>query len=257
MWELYQTLTEGMDEKETVRDFLIGPRWSAVLSSSGSVGIAPVTVEKYDRFDVSYRPAVGMTLRDFASRLDSWNLMEASLALAAVNAYYNRPEALERAAAEGRRKQEFPGGRRARRVFRMFCEEQAAEGTTVLAEPVYHQKEIAELPGRMEVLRREPEGQEYVLSAYRERLSGADRLVLSGKNLVEKTAEPMLRFAAEHGTGVLLFGPDVPLCPALLEQGIRGIRGFVADRTEELMQLARAAMSRDGFLRLGHFVELG
>lgn len=257
MWELYHTLTEGMTEEETVEDFLIGPRWSVVLGSGGSAGIAPVIVEQQDRFGFSYQPAVGMTLREFALHLSSWNFMESSLALAAVNAYYNRPEALEKASLARLVRKQLPGGRRARRAFRMFCEETASEGTTVLVEPAYTQEEMAELPGRLEVLRRKTEWQDYYLSAYSERLAGADRLVLSGRTLVEKTAEPILSCAAECGTDTLLFGPDVPLCPALLQQGIRGIWGFITGKPDTLMQLARSAMQRDDFLRLGHFVELG
>lgn len=257
MWELYQTLIEGMTDEETVHDFLIGPRWSVVLGSGGSVGISPVIVERKDRFDFSYQPTAGMTLREFASHLKSWNFMESSLALAAVNAYYNRTEILEKASLEGLVRKQLPGGRRARRAFRMFCGETASEGTTVLVEPVYTQEEMADLPGRLEVLRRKTEWQDYYISAYFERLADADRLVLSGRTLMEKTAEPILSCAAACGTDALLFGPDVPLCPALLKQGIRGIWGFVVEKPYALMQLARSAMRRDDFLLLGHFVELG
>lgn len=253
MWELYDVLLSGIDDSETVEDFLIGPRWAVVLSSSGSAGLAPVAMEKYDRFDFSYQPERGMSLRQFASHANSWNFMEASLAMAAVNAFYNSPE---KAAAdeEGKERRSLPGGRRARHSFRTFCEENTVDGKTVLAEPVYSSDEIAEVPGRMDVLRRDTEFRDYYLSAFRELIPEADRLVLSGRTLVEKTAEPMLEQALQNDTEVFLFGPDVPLCPALKDLGIDGIWGFTVDRPDQLIQLSKANMQRDLFLRQGHFV---
>lgn len=256
MWELYDILLEGMNETETAEDFLIGPRWAAVLSSSGSTGIAPVIVEKYDRFDFSYQPSAGMPLMEMASGIRSWNYMESALALAAVNAFYNNPERMEEAASEGMPIRQLPGGRRARKAFRTFCEEQTAEGKTILAEPVYTSDEIADMPGRIEVLRKDTEFRDYYLTAYRERIPEADRLVISGKTLVNKTAEPMMKHALNCGTDVLLFGPDVPLCPALKQTGIQGIWGFIAEKNESLMQLARVNMQRDQFLRLGRFAAI-
>ena len=254
MWELYEILLSGIDDLEKVEDFLIGPRWSAVLSSSGSVGLAPVILEKYDRFDFSYQPEKGMTLKEFASHAGSWNFMEASLAIAAVNAFYNSPGRLAGPDESGKEKRILPGGRRARHSFRTFCEEITAEGKTVLAEPVYDNDEVAEVPGRMDVLRRDTEFRDYYLSSYRELIPEADRLVLSGKTLVDKTAGPMLERALESGAQVYLFGPDVPLCPALKGLGVAGIWGFTVDKADQLMQMARANMQRDLFLRQGHFV---
>ena len=251
MWELYDTLIEGMDETETMEEFLIGPRWSVVMSSSGSIGIAPVIREQYDRFDFRFRPSKGMPLKEAAAQIRSWNFMESSLALAAVNCFYNAPERSEAQSSD--RMRVLPGGRRARKSFRIFCEENTAQGKTVLAEPIYNNDELADVPGRMDVLRRETEFRDYYISAYQERIPEADRLVLSGRTLMEKTAEPMLKTAAEHQVDVLLFGPDVPLCPELKKFGIRTIWGFHVDKGEKLMQLARAGMERDEFLKLGHF----
>ncbi len=259
MWEIYDALLAGMNESETVEEWLIGPRWSVVRGSSGSIGIAPVIVEKYDRFDVSYQPAAGMSLKDVAAHIRSWNFMEASLAMAAINAFYNDPgkrtDAGDGDADTGRWRQ-LPGGRRSRRAFRSFCEENTSEGVTVLAEPVYDNDEIAEVPGRMDVLRKEPEFRDYYVSAYRELIPETDRLVLSGRSFVEKNAEPMMERAVSCGKPVFLFGPDVPLCPALRQYGVTAVWGFEVEKPEELMRSARTGMQRDQFLRLGHFAVL-
>lgn len=265
MWELYDTLLEGIRESETVEDFLIGPRWAVVLSSSGSAGIAPVIVEQTDRFEFSFQPVRGMPLREVASYVKSWNLMEASLALAAVNAFYNRSQTESEETEDSlpgsaihftEPRRVLPGGRRVRHTFRTFCQEKTAEGTTVLAEPVYQQEELAELPGRRKVLRSITQSREYYYSAYRELIPEADRLVLSGKTFVEKTAEPLIGQAVSNRKEVFLFGPDIPMCPALRQHGIHAVWGFVVDRPQELMQIARVNMARDAFLRLGHFEAL-
>ena len=244
MWELYDSLLDGMEETETAEEFLIGPRWAAVRSSRGSVGIAPVNTEINDRFDFSYLPEKGMPLKEIATYIRSWNFTESSLALAAINAYYN---------CSGSSRRVLPGGRRVRHSFRTFCEENSTEGRTVLMDPYYNHNELAEMPGRLEVLRREPESRDYYYSAYRERIPDADRLILNGRAFVEKTAEPMIDCAAQNKKDVFLFGPDVPFCPLLLRQGIRSVWGFIVDRTEDIMKMVRTNMKRDDFLKTGHF----
>lgn len=261
MWELYDTLLEGMDETETAEDFLIGPRWAVVRSSSGSIGIAPVIVEQSDRFEFSYLPEKGMPLIEIASFLKSWNLKEASLALAAVNAFYNSQRrelpdgffADRNAGSSGETRRVLPGGRRVRKAFQTFCEEHSSEGLMILAEPVYDQEELAELPGRKQVLRIDPESQDYLYTAGYQLIPEADCLVLSGRTLVDKTAERMVELAVRNSVETFFFGSDVPLCPAFHQHGLHGIWGLVVDKAEDLMKIARVSMSRDSLLKTGHF----
>lgn len=251
MWEWYQKLTDDMDEETRVEDLVIGPAWAAVRSSTGSVGLAPVIVEPRERFPFSRQPETGMSLKELAQNMVSWNYAEAALAQAAVNAFYNDPGRLPASARH------LPGGRRTRKAFPQFCEEHTREGKTVLVEPQEDSDTLSEMPGVMEIIRKETEFRDYIPAAWTERIPPADRLVLSGKTFVEKTAEKMIRLAGESGTGVFLFGTDIPLCPGLQDMGICETWGFVVDDPETVMQLARAGMQRMQYLKLGHFVVLG
>ena len=72
-----------------------------------------------------------MLLSEAAAGLKSWNYAEASLALAAVNAFHNRPE---RIPAEA---EIYPGGRRSRGAFVKFCEANTKDKHTLFSEPMY------------------------------------------------------------------------------------------------------------------------
>ncbi len=248
MWELYDRILSGMNDDVKVQDFLIGPRQAVVRSSSGSIGIAPVILERYDRFDFSWKPVPGVSLQEMASHLPSWNMQEAALALAAANAYYNDAAALPRDL------ETLPGGRRSRRVFSSFFESCAGDGHSVLVEPIYDSDELAAFPGRMEVIRKETDFRDYIPSAWPALIPPARRLILNGRSIVDKTAEGMIACAAAHDTDVIFFGADVPLCREMKECGVTQIRGMVFDQPEELMNLARYQMKRDDYLRYGHFV---
>lgn len=252
MWELYDNLIEGMTDEERIEDFVIGPFWTAVLSDRGSVGLAPVIIDNIVRFDFSFAPEKGMSLNEAAGHLKSWNFFEASLALASVNAYYNAPDRVEKTWEENRR-EELPGGRRSKKAFRIFCEEHEKD-RVLMSEPIYDRDEISEMSGIIDVLRNRPDFRDYLATAWDELIPASDLLVMSGRSIMEKSAEKMLDRASAESVKIAWWGVDVPLAPALKRSGDAELWGFVADKPQELMNLSRRAMQRDDFLKTGHFI---
>lgn len=252
MWELYDELIDGMTEDDRIEDLVIGPFWTAVISDRGSVGIAPVIIDNVVRFDFSFEPEKGMKLRETAGHLKSWNFFEASLALASVNAYYNDRERLGQVWGEDRI-EELPGGRRSKKAFRKFCEERDS-GRILMSEPIYDRDEISEMPGMIDVLRTRPDFRDYLATAWSELIPASDVLVLTGRAIMEKSAEKMLGCAVDNSLDIAFWGADVPLAPALKRYGNAELWGFVVDKPVELMDLSRRAMRRDDFLKTGHFV---
>lgn len=252
MWELYDSLIEGMTEDDRIEDFVIGPFWTAVLSAGGSVGIAPVISENIVRFDFSFEPERGMSLRDAASHLRSWNFYEASLALASMNAYYNDRERLAGSWGEDGI-EELSGGRRRNRAFKIFCEEND-KSHILMSEPIYDREEIMDMPGMIDVMRTRPGFRDYLSAAWDELIPQADKLVLSGRAIMEKTAEKMIRLAESNSLQIAHWGVDVPLAAPLKEFGNAELWGFVVDKPGELMNMARRVMQRDEILKTGHFV---
>ncbi|MDR1899358.1 MAG: DUF4213 domain-containing protein, partial [Treponema sp.] len=104
MWALYDALIEGIPPHYRVDEVLRGRRWTMVRSGNG-VGLA-MTVHEATRPGGVAVPCEGMALRELAAAAKSWNFAEASLGMAAINAYWNSAErgavarALERGPTE-------------------------------------------------------------------------------------------------------------------------------------------------------------
>ena len=88
--DYYDILLQGIDSRSTVSKLVHGVSWTAAVLSDGSCGVAMHTTgETVPRmFDTLF----GRPLKEAAGAVLSWNMEEASEALAAVNAFYNRPD---------------------------------------------------------------------------------------------------------------------------------------------------------------------
>lgn len=252
MWEIYDALISATDDSIRIKDFAAGTYWTAVLTEDGVLGLAPSIRERYQRFPFDIEPVTGMPICDMAPGLKSWNYIEASIALAAVNAFFNRPDRMPDKA------EIYPGGRRSRNVFTKFCESHTKDRRTLFSEPMYERDELRNIPGMIDILRRDEDRtyRDYLYTAYRELLPSCDQLTVSGKSFVSKLAGPMLRYAAELEKKTLLWGMDIPLCPSLMDRGIDHITGFIADDVEECFRLVKRGAVRDDILRFGHFVSI-
>ena len=94
---IYDMLIAGVASGETVTDTCIGSCWTAV-ETAGRFGMAMTTpVDTAPRMLAG--EYTGMALKELATAAKSWNLTESSYGMAAVNAWYNTPEALERLGA--------------------------------------------------------------------------------------------------------------------------------------------------------------
>jgi hypothetical protein len=89
-WDLYDTLIDSVPESLLVEDWATGPSWSAV-KCGGNIGVC-MTWKGESRPASLPELKVGTSLRRLADSSRSWNLREASLGVAALNAFYNSPE---------------------------------------------------------------------------------------------------------------------------------------------------------------------
>jgi len=90
MWELYDRLITGIPEELHVKRAVAGSFWTAVESELG-VGVAG-TAKSMTRPPLARFTLEGAPLRQVAALSKSWNFVEASIGVAALNAYYNSPE---------------------------------------------------------------------------------------------------------------------------------------------------------------------
>lgn len=90
MWEMYEELIAGIPEGLHIKRSVAGSFWTVVESELG-VGAAG-TAKTMTRPPLQRAPLAGMPLKEAAELAKSWNFVEASLGVAAINAYYNTPE---------------------------------------------------------------------------------------------------------------------------------------------------------------------
>ena len=85
-WTLYDELIEGIPGELRVEDFCVGLTWTAVRADCGW-GVS-MTVDQTAGPEEPRRRLIGASLREAAALAKSWDFREASIGMAAMNAYY-------------------------------------------------------------------------------------------------------------------------------------------------------------------------
>lgn len=229
MWKVYDALIDGMSSDGVLARCSVGAWWTAAQTDGGDVGLAMTTPHG---FVAPMYPdgLAGLSLRRAAEAVKSWNLDEASLAMAAVNAFYNTRERI--------------AALRAAEPYDNWCTA-GLDVTNKVVGVVGHLKFPAEaLAGAKSVffLDRHPQEGDYPDSACDYLLPEADVAIITGSSLVNKTLPHLLELCKNAYT--ILTGPTVPLCPALLYCGIDRLSGMAV--TDPDAAMAHAGGSRPG-----------
>ncbi len=225
---------EGLRVERVVR----GVAWTAAVLSNGQAGVAMRTAgESRPRM---FPGLEGLPAAEAARAVLSWNLEEAGEGMAVINACCNTVERME---ALGCR---YTGS---------SLEGLALEGRRVafVGHLLHHGSLTEKLIAQAEdyfILEREPKDGDYPDSACEYLLPGCDVAVITGSACVNKTLPRLLELA--KGARIILTGPTVPLCPALLGLGIRRLNGSVIlDREGMLEQIVRERSPLNAYSR--HF----
>ena len=206
MWELYDKLLAGLPRTGTVTRATAGERWTLVETDLGGAGHAMTT--EGDSFPPRYPNGIeGMRIRVAAEAVKSWNLIEAGLGVAAVNAFYNTPERMaELGCAE---------------PYDNYC----LRGLDGLIGHLRMPAGTLDAAESVRILERHPKPGDYPDSACEFILPDCDVVLITGSSLVNKTLPRLLELC--RNAYVVLTGPTVPLCPALLDCGIDRLAGMV------------------------------
>ena len=234
--DFYQILLDGLDDGVRVSRIVRGVAWTAAVLEDGRCGVAMRTLgETVPRLR---KELPGLGAREAGESVLSWNLEEASEGMAVINAYYNSPG---RAAALGVR--ETSGA----------LEGIPAKGLNVgfIGHMVHHggaTERHLEGAKQLWIMEREPREGDYPDSACETLLPRCDLVVITGSAAVNKTMPRLLELAG--GARIVLTGPTVPLCPALLDLGIQRLNGSVVLDGEGLLrQIVRERSSVSAFSR--------
>lgn len=225
-WELYHRLIEGIDENLVVKDCVIGANWT-IVQTDENTGVA-LTVKETSRPRQNNKPIIGMPLKEAAELSMSWNFLEASVGMAAINAFYNKRELaeqmpgyvsdrLEKGTMEERNKDS---------AFAAFKEEVTGKKVAVIGHFPHIEKRYAPYC-ELSVLERFTSPGDFPDSACEYILPEQDYVFITGMTFMNKTL-PRLLEICRPDTQVSLVGPSAPLSNVLFDFNVDNISGYLA-----------------------------
>lgn len=230
-WDLYDRLIAGVPEGVVVRDYCLGTHWSYVEAESGT-GVSFTTSGGARRSCA--QDLRGKSLREVAQLAKSWCFEEASLGVAALNAWYSQRVLLDPLGCIYDAAVEVPDGTvRKMDAFEMWRPEiAAAEGASVVVVGHFPHVERIEEYAQLTVLERRCSQEndvpdpacEYVIPQ-------ANYLFMTGVTLINKTAPRLLQLGQAAKT--IMVGPSVVMAPMLFDAGIDMLAGSVVADPEK------------------------
>jgi uncharacterized protein (DUF4213/DUF364 family) len=216
-WALYDALIDPIPLTLKADEAMLGEHW-AYVRSGDRVGLA-MNLARVETTET--RPRLlgetlqGIPLRELAGASKFWNFSEASLGVAAINAYWNSTEheAVARA-MEGE----------ARNAFTVWQDRVRGKKVAVIG----HFMHLEQTLGRvceLSILERQPSPGDYPDTASEFILSEQDFIFSTGVTMINKTLGRLLELSRRQG--MILAGPTVALAPPLFHFGVVDLQGLV------------------------------
>lgn len=211
MKDYYKILIDGMDDTLTVTGIVRGVAWVGAELSNGSFGIAMNT--EGESVQRKFASLVGLGAKTAAQAVMSWSFIEASEAMAVINAFYNTPERMEclHLAADDA-KSCTDGMDIEDKTVALIGHLKLGDGALKGAKEVY-------------IIERDPRDGDLPDSACEYILPECDVSIITGSAAVNKTMPRLLELSRNAKTVVI--GPTVPMCPELKALGIDRLSGMV------------------------------
>ena len=229
--DYYEILLRGLDGSRTVRELVHGVSWTAAVLSDGSCGVGMHTTG--DTVPRMYGSLIGLPADEAGRAVLSWNMEEASEALAVINAFYNRRDC----------------GFLQSEAKTLDGVNLAGKKVGMIGHMVGHSNITAELlaPAKaLWIMDREEKPGAYPDSAAEFFLPDCDTVIITGSAAINKTLPRLLELSRD--AEVILTGPSVTCCPGLLELGIDRLNGrIITDSKPMLEEIVKRRMSVNAF----------
>lgn len=229
-WKLYDKLIDGVHDDVLVTDYCLGTHWSYLEAECG-MGVSFTTRGGAQRADK--RDLRGMKLSEVAKLAKSWCFEEASIGVAALNAWYARRELTDALGASYDEAIELPDGTvRKIDAFELYRPEIAARGDAKVTVVGHfpHVDRIAEY-AELTVLERNPGKGDTPDPACEYVIPDQDYLFMTGVTLINKTAPRLLELS--RGVTTIMVGPSVVMSPVLFDYGADMLAGSVVADPEK------------------------
>lgn len=243
-WALYDCLIAAIPPELKADEAISGEHWSYVRSGSR----AGIAMNLGSLVNTETRPRTlpdscrGMALQDLARASKSWNIAEASLGVAAINAFWNSPEHESVASA-------LAGEDKS--AFEAWKSRVAGKKVAVVGHFMHLERTLGPVC-ELSILEKRPGPGDYPDSACEFIIPLQDFVFATGVTLVNKTLPRLLELSSRQG--LILAGPTTPLSPLLFDFGVRDLQGLVLtdpDRCREVITGKREGTIFDAGKRVG------
>jgi len=224
MWDIYDELISTIPDDLTVLDCMVGLHWTLVRSEKG-IGAA-MTIKGGQDAD-TYTDIIGMSIKELAKGIKSWNMITASLGQAAINSVMNTPENVSALTGQVFDKNADP---EAANGFARFLPDIKGKKVAVIGHfpNIDSLKTVCELS----ILERMPQGDDYPDPACEYILPQQEVVFITGTAFINKTMPRLLSLSKD--ARIILVGPSVPISPLLFKYGVDAI-GSTALIDEDLV----------------------
>lgn len=244
-WELYDRLIEGVPEGIGVRDYCLGTHWSYLEAECG-MGVCFTCKDGAARtFRGDMRT---LELREVAKFAKSWCYEEATIGMAALNAWYSRTELLDPLGAVYDDPVELPDGTTRKLdafgAWRPRIEEAHPHGDAkvVVVGHFPHVDRIEEYAQLTVLERRCTSALDTPDPACEYVVPQADYAFITGVTIINKTAPRLLELA--HDATTIMTGPSVIMSPVLFDYGVKTIAGSVVADPEKTRHAVKAGVGQ-------------
>ena len=241
MWKLYDDLIENIPADIRVDNITVGLSWTAV--TAGNYCGTAMTVREQQECYVEdlLECRRGQPLRYLATLSRSWNFTEASIGVAAINAYYNNKDTWKHLSYSGEIPWKIIGSENA---FDGYA--QAVKGKKVAVIGHFRRLETYLTEAKLvTVLERRPSGDDLPDSACEYILPEQDYVFITGVTLINKTLPRLLELSAS--ARVVLVGPSTPMTPILFQYGVSEMSGFLVGGKDALIDAVSIAAHKSFF----------
>jgi len=207
-WALYDDLIDDIPRDLAVADFQAGPIWTWLEASDGNAGVA-MTIDMRSRPSTFSGPLIGRPLRDAAQLVKSWNLVEAAVGAAAINAWHNR---------------RHDGATESGGAFDTYVDRVRGRNVAVIGH-FPHIEDRLGTAGELSIIERNPRRGDYIDTAAEYLLPEQDYVFITGSTVVNKTLPRLLELS--RNAHVVLTGPTTPLAPVLFDYGVDTLSGMI------------------------------
>lgn len=230
-WKFYNHLIAGIPEDIVVKNYCLGTHWSYIEANCG-MGVSFTCkggAKRTHTLDLR-----GLPLRTVAELAKSWCFEEATLGVAALNAYYAQKERLDPLGALYDEPIEMPDGTiRKRDAFELYRPriEQAARKNVTVVGHFPHVERIEEYANLTVLERNCTQALDTPDPACEYVLPHTDFAFITGVTIINKTAPRLLDLTKKATT--VLVGPSVVMSPYLFDWGVEMIAGSVVADPEK------------------------